>query len=516
MNPDFSKHWDKLKKQANNQSIKDIQAHFADDSNRTQSLSFETHDVFVDFSKNWITPAIFSQLISLAHEAGLKNKITALFAGDTINSSEKKPAAHTAQRKTNASSCIQADREKMLKVAQNYRQGIYKTAFGKKVKTIINIGIGGSYLGPKLAVMALSNIQTTNDIKVLFYPSVDDAALTYLLQNSDLTQTLFCVSSKSLGTIETLTNTKTILHLLKALPHYQPDEKNQSFVVATTNFKKAKELSIPETHILPFDADTGGRFSVWSSIGFPVLMAIGTEQFLDFLAGAEKMDDHFQQTEFQKNMPVLMALLSIWYRNFLDLPAYAIIPYDVRLKNLPAWLQQLMMESNGKMVDKNGETLDISTSPWVFGDHGQLSQHAFFQTFHQGNDILPIDFIGVLEKDSNNQNFLLINMLAQSAALMNGNETQNKQNLCPGNRPSTTILLKDLSPHSLGQLLALYEHMIFVQSVIWNINCFDQPGVELGKNIAKSIVTHLKDNTLGEVELDNSTKQLLKRVLNRE
>jgi len=513
MNPDFSDQWDKLKHIASNHDIRDIQGLFAIDTNRNQNLSFEAHDIFIDFSKNWMTADLFSQLITLANEAQLKNKIEALFAGKPINISEKKPAAHTSQRKLKATEKIVQDREKMFFIAENYFSGVYKTAFNKKVKTVVNIGIGGSYLGPKLAVQALSDLQTSNDIKVLFFPSVDDVALVSLLQNCDLTSTLFCVSSKSLGTIETISNKKTILDLLKNITDYNPSSANQSFVVATTNQDKAKELAIPSSHIMPFDHATGGRFSVWSSIGFPVLMAIGREKFLQFLAGAECMDEHFAQTDFQHNIPVLMALLSVWYRNFIDLPAYAVIPYDVRLRNLPAWLQQLMMESNGKMIDQNGRNLDISTSPWVFGDHGQLSQHAFFQTFHQGNDILPIDFIGVIDKNSENQNFLLINMLAQSAALMNGNKSNNIQNLCPGNRPSTTILLKELTPSSLGQLLAMYEHMIFVQSVIWNINCFDQPGVELGKNIAKNIVSHLKDGTLGDINLDKSTKQLLNRVL---
>jgi glucose-6-phosphate isomerase len=245
-------------------------------------------------------------------------------------------------------------------------------------------------------------------------------------------------------------------------------------------------------------------------------MAIGKQEFLAFLAGAEKIDQHFLNTQLDKNIPVIMALISIWYRNFMKLSAYAVIPYDVRLRNLPAWLQQLMMESNGKMLDMNGNQLDISTSPWLFGDHGQLSQHAFFQAFHQGKDILPIDFIGVMGEKCDAQDFLLVNMLAQSAALMDGNESGTKQCYCPGNRPSTTFLLKKLSADTLGQLLALYEHMIFVQSVIWNINCFDQPGVELGKKIARNIVEHMQSDSIQQMQLDQSTQQLLTRVLNND
>jgi glucose-6-phosphate isomerase len=513
MNPKFSKTWAKLQNLSEDVALKDLQLMFVNNPVRSKELSFEMGDIFIDFSKNWVNEEVVSGLVQLVQEAGLKDKINALFAGKRINTSENKPATHTAQRKAQASAQILADRNKMFSIANNYTSGNWRTAFGHKVCYVVNIGIGGSYLGPKLAIQALTELQTNNNIKVLFYPSVDDCALKSIMDTIDLTKTLFCISSKSLGTIETITNTNTILHILENMRGYKPSATNRSFVVATTNFDKAADLSIPETHVMPFDNATGGRFSVWSSIGFPVLMAIGEEKFKEFLAGAEKMDEHFYHEKLESNLPVLMGVVSIWYRSFMDLPAYAVIPYDVRLQNMPAWLQQLMMESNGKMVDVDGNRIEMSTAPWVFGGHGQLSQHAFFQAFHQGNDVLPIDFIGVLDKGSESQNFLLINMLAQSSALMNGNDDGDKQSFCPGNRPSTTLLLKTLSASSLGQLLALYEHMIFVQSVLWNINCFDQPGVELGKQIAKQIVQHMNNDSLEQIHLDKSTSQLLARVL---
>lgn len=516
MNEEFLEQWSKLEDLSRDTSIKNLHNHFKTDSKRAQKHSYEIADIFVDFSKNWINATVLQELISLAKSANLNSKISAMFAGENVNITETKPATHTAQRKAQPSDQMQADRDKMYAVADEYRRGKWKTAFNKRVKAVVNIGIGGSYLGPKLAIQALTELQTKSDIKILFYPSVDDASLKRILQFIDVTETLFCISSKSLGTIETIRNTQTITKLLEKIPEYQPKPHNQSFVVATAHLLKAQEMGFIQSHIMPFDAATGGRFSVWSSIGFPLLMGIGKTKFEAFLKGAEMIDNHFETSELENNIPVLMALISIWYRNFMNLSSYAIIPYDARLKNLPAWLQQLMMESNGKNLNSNGEHIEISTSPLLFGGHGQLSQHAFFQAFHQGHDVLPIDFIGVLDKNSEAQNFLLINMLAQSAALMTGNHEGEKMSYCEGNRPSTTILLKELTASSLGQLLALYEHMIYVQSVIWNINCFDQPGVELGKRMARKIGDYMHEGKLHKINLDQSTQAILKRVLDND
>ncbi len=513
MNQNFSDQWQKLKRLANDESIKDLQGLFSNDTNRVKMFSHEYKDIYVDFSKNWINQDVLNHLLALAKHANLDKKIQALFSGAKINVSENKPATHTAQRKIPLSESMQHDRDKMFEVAKNYASGKWKSAFNNKIKTVVNIGIGGSYLGPKVAIQALTDLQINSHVQVLYFASVDDVRLLSILKSIDIKSTLFCLSSKSLGTIETLKNTESLLTVLNGTKGYNPKGTNHSFVAATANCEKAISLGIPESHIMPFDTATGGRFSVWSAIGFPLLMAIGEVRFLEFLSGAETMDQHFEKTGFDKNIPILMAMVSIWYRNFMHLSAYAVIPYDANLKHLPAWLQQLMMESNGKMHDVNGEQLTISTSPWLFGDHGQLSQHAFFQAFHQGKDVLPIDFIGVIGEHTDAKNYLLINMMSQAAALMNGSDDTHDEFNCPGNRPSTTLLLNKLTASSLGQLLALYEHMIFVQSVIWNINCFDQPGVELGKKIAREIVEHIQDDTLKDVRLDPSTQQLLERAL---
>ncbi|VAW41856.1 Glucose-6-phosphate isomerase, partial [hydrothermal vent metagenome] len=516
MNQRFLEQWLKLEQDAKNSQFKDLQSLFACDSQRLEQLSFTAGDIFIDFSKNWLTHNVLSKLLKLAKFANLTDKINALFNDSTSDGCENKVAGHINQRKFNCPVKTASDRNKMFAIARKYTTGQWCSAFGKQINTIVNIGIGGSYLGPKLAVEALTELQTNNLTKILFYPSIDLVVLQSILQNIDLTTTLFCISSKSLGTTETNRNTATIIELLNNTDGYQPTTTNQSLVVATASFAKATQLNIPASHIMLFDNAIGGRFSVWSSIGFPLLMAIGEQKFIEFLAGAEKMDQHFHNTKLDNNIPVIMALISIWYRNFMCLPAYAVIPYDARLQSLPAWLQQLMMESNGKMHDVHGENLTCSSSPWLFGDHGQLSQHAFFQAFHQGTDVLPIDFIGVMNKNDSRQDFLLINMLAQSAALMSGSHSGQKISHCPGNRPSTTLLLTHLSASSLGQLLALYEHMIFVQATIWNINCFDQPGVELGKQIARNIVKHMEQGSLNQMHLDESTKKLLSRVINNE
>ena len=516
MNPKFTKQWKNLEKLGKDSSFRDLQELFASNPERTEQFSFTFDELYFDFSKNWLTTQILDELKNLATSAHLKEKINSLFAGDIVNQSENKPASHVITRKTESPNDFKNHREIMFNIADKYLSGEWLSGFGKKIKNVVNIGIGGSYLGPRLAIDALSNQQTKNDIKVYYFASVDTSNLQSILQNINIAETLFCISSKSLGTIETKKNTKSIIKLLNSYEDYQPDKIKQSLVIATTNIEKAKELGVPESHIMPFDNSIGGRFSVWSSIGFPLLMAIGKSNFNNFLAGAEHTDNHFQNTPFHENIPVIMALMSIWYRNFVNLPAYAVIPYDSRLSNISAWMQQLMMESNGKMVDNNGDIVDYSTSPFIFGEHGQLSQHAFFQAFHQGKDSLPIDFIGVMEKGDRNQTFLLANMLAQSAALLRGNRSEKNSNSCPGNRPSTVILMKKLTPFTLGQLLAVYEHMVYTQAVIWNINCFDQPGVELGKKLACEIVNQIENSISPTMEMDPSTKNLLNKVLNNE
>lgn len=495
--------------------------HIIHDEARLQALTLQCGDLYLDCSKNWLSLTALEQLVQLANESQLSQKIKDLFAQKAVNSSENKAASHTTLRDQNNPKRKQ-NLDRMHHLAVQIKQGDIKSAFGKPIKQLVNIGIGGSYLGPRLAVEALTNLQSESHIPVHFAASVDDSLINQLFQSIDIEHTLFCISSKSFGTAETLMNAQAVLDKLQQIPGHQPDDMRTSLMAITAKPKRAMSLGINPSMILPFEDTIGGRFSLWSSIGFPIVLAAGEHAFEQLLDGAELMDKHFIESPFENNMPVMLALIGIWYRNFIGLSGYACLPYDARLRCFPKWLQQLMMESTGKMHNNQGEEIDYPTSPWVFGDHGQLSQHAFFQAFHQGLDALPMDFIGVLDHDSPSQRFLLFNMIAQGAALMSGEQhsenASKKQAMhdCPGNKPSTTLLMNSMNPKAVGQLLAMYEHMIYAQSVIWNINCFDQPGVELGKKLAKRIEQHVAENHLDDLPLDPSTHKLIKKVMNHE
>lgn len=502
--------WNRLKSLAEKSRYRNLRS-LIKNKERFAALNFEHQSIHLDCSKNWLDQTVLEELCELASVSGLSTKIEQLFAQQVVNHSEDQAAGHTALRDSKHRSHAH-NLNTMFALADQIQSGAIKTAFGKKVKQLVNIGIGGSYLGPRLVIEALTDLQAHSRVSVHFIASVDDSLLEQMFQSIDLEHSLFCINSKSFGTAETLINAKTVIEKLSSLDHYQPSDNAGSLMAITANPQKAVELGIAESMILPFEKTIGGRFSLWSSTGFPIVLAAGKQAFTELLSGAESMDQHFRNTPFNRNMPVIMALLSIWYRNFIGLSAYACLPYDARLRCFPKWLQQLMMESNGKMHNNQGAVIDHPTTPWVFGDHGQLSQHAFFQAFHQGLDALPMDFVGVIEKGSDNQKFLLYNMIAQTAALMQGSQQEQEMHHCPGNKPSTTLLLKQMSPSAVGQLLSLYEHMIFTQSVIWNINCFDQPGVELGKKMANRIEQHVQHNTLQDLNLDPSSEQLIKQV----
>ncbi|WP_223787503.1 glucose-6-phosphate isomerase [Marinicella meishanensis] len=503
--------WDRLTELASQDAIKDL-ASLWQKPNRHQALVFEHDNIYLDLSKNWLDEEALAALCDLASHANLQAAIEQLFNGDVVNTTDQLPATHTTLRDPDHPN-YQDNIQSIFGLADRVLAGDIKTGFGQPVKQLVNIGIGGSYLGPRLVVEALTELQSESRIPIFFAASVDDSLLNQLFNSIDIEHCLFCISSKSFSTVETLMNARAIHAKLKNIPSYAPNDQQSSLMAITANQQRALEAGIPPHMILLFDESIGGRFSLWSAIGFPIVLAAGKQKFLDLLAGAHAMDLHYRQQEFAHNIPVLMALMSIWYRNFIGLSAYSCLPYDARLRSLPKWLQQLMMESAGKMHNVNGDVINYPTTPWVFGDHGQLSQHAFFQAFHQGIDALPLDFIGVLEHKSPSQDFLLFNLIAQGAALMQGKEEDHSMKGCPGNKPSTTLLLKNLSARSVGQLLAMYEHMIYTQAVIWNINCFDQPGVELGKSIARDIQQHVENNTLNEMALDPSTLALIKKVM---
>jgi glucose-6-phosphate isomerase len=506
--------WIQLKEKAKQADVSNL-SKLWQEPNRHQSLTFECGELYLDLSKNWIDQETLTLLTELADHANLSTAIEKLFEEEIVNTTDQLPATHTTLREPNHVN-YKKNTDVIFKLAEQVAAGNIKSAFGKPIKQLVNIGIGGSYLGPRLVVEAITELQSESLIPVYFAASVDDSLINQLFMSIDIEHTLFCISSKSFSTVETLMNARAVENKLKAIKGYHPDDTQSSLMAITANQKRAREAGIPEQMILPFDGSIGGRFSLWSAIGFPIVLAAGKDKFLALLDGANQMDQHFRQAPFDKNLPVLMALLTIWYRNFIGLDAYSCLPYDARLRSLPKWLQQLMMESTGKMHNVNGEVITYPTTPWVFGDHGQLSQHAFFQAFHQGVDALPLDFIGVLEKDSSSQNFLLFNLIAQGAALMQGKEEDHSMKGCPGNKPSTTLLLKNMSAQSIGQLLAMYEHMVYALSVIWNINCFDQPGVELGKAIARDIQEHVENNTLNDMALDPSTMALIKKVMEQE
>ncbi len=502
--------WQKLTELAQQAERKKLN-HLWQNPNHHQSMVFEFEDLYLDLSKNWLDKEAMNALCQLAEQAKLRPAIEDMFNGRIVNTTDQLPATHTELRDPNNPN-YKHNVQNLFTLADQVTSGQVKTAFGKQVKQLVNIGIGGSYLGPRLVVEALTELQSESHIPVYFAASVDDSLINQLFKSIDIEHSLFCISSKSFSTVETLMNARAIQTKLKQIQGYQPDQQQSSLMAITANTNRALEVGIPEHMILPFDSSIGGRFSLWSSIGFPIVLAAGKDQFKALLAGAHLMDQHYQQQPFESNLPVLMALVSIWYRNFIGLSAYSCLPYDARLRSLPKWLQQLMMESTGKMHNVDGKVIDYPTSPWVFGDHGQLSQHAFFQAFHQGVDALPLDFIGVLEHNSPSQDFLLFNLIAQGAALMQGKEEDHSMKGCPGNKPSTTLLLRNMSAKSVGQLLAMYEHMIYTQSVIWNINCFDQPGVELGKAIARDIQEHVENDSLNAMALDPSTMALIKKV----
>ena len=499
-----------LTKAAASPHIKDLQQLWSQNPDRHQQLTLETNALYLDLSKNWIDHEVVNLLQHLADSCRLKQAINNLLNGEVVNQTDQTAAGHTTLRDPKHPD-YQSNLKAMFDLADRITDGHIKTAFGKPVKQWVNIGIGGSYLGPRLVVEALTELQSESRIPVYFAASVDDSLIKQLFQTIDIEHCLFCISSKSFGTVETLMNARAIEKKLTSKPGYNPRPGHSSLMAITANTDKARQLGIPDDMILSFDNSIGGRFSLWSAIGFPILMAAGKSSFKQLLAGAHEMDVHFREAPLQQNLPVMMALLAVWYRNYMHLSAYGCLPYDARLRCLPQWLQQLMMESTGKMHNNSGQVIDYATAPWVFGDHGQLSQHAFFQAFHQGLDALPLDFIGVID-DSPNQQFLLFNMFAQGAALMQGKQEDHTMSGCPGNKPSTTLLLKRMDANAIGQLLAMYEHMVYSQSVIWDINCFDQPGVELGKSMAHTIQEYALSGSLKQLDLDPSTVSLINQV----
>ena len=517
----FNTAWQKLEKHF--QEISD--AHMCDlfrkDHERTDDFTLKLNDITVDYSKHRITRKTLDLLLSLATESGIQDAIDALFTGQKVNTTEQRSALHTALR-TPAEQPVYIDDENIsLQVhhalkhigtfVEKLRAGVLKGSTGKSIDTLVNLGIGGSYLGPNLAIEALMPYSDLL-IKIHFVANIDPAVIEHVLSESDPETTLFCLSSKSFTTNETLTNALTAKQWLESRGCH---DISRHFIAVSANKTAAEDFGIRPDYFFPIWDWVGGRYSLWSSIGLPVAVSIGMDNFLELLAGARDMDEHFLSSPLESNIPVILGMLDIWYINFFNTETQAIIPYDNSLSLLPDYLSQLVMESNGKNIDRNGAEVGYKTAPIIWGGVGTNVQHAFFQLLHQGTRLVPVDFLAVINSQTSNveqQKLLLANCLAQSEALMMGNLNE-CSDIKPyqriyGNKPSTTILCKELNPRVLGSLLALYEHRTYVQGHLWNINSFDQWGVELGKKLASTITEELNGKEI-DSEHDASTKKLI-------
>ena len=494
----------------------DARAAFASDSSRFAAFSQEAPHVFADLSKNLLDARTESLLLQLARECGVEAQRAAMFSGRAFNSTENRAVLHVSLRKT-AGSRVDTAAAATENVASEVRQ-VQPTlaamlAFAEQVRAdaaitdVVNIGIGGSDLGPQMAVLALDEFARSGK-RMHFVSNVDGHELAAVLRQLKPQGTLFLVASKTFTTVETMINARSAREWFTA---NGGRDVARHFAALTTSVAAAREFVIETT--FPFWDWVGGRYSMWSAIGLPIAIAIGAQGFRDLLAGAHAMDEHFVTAPLERNLPLRLALLDVWYRDFHGFTSRCVAPYHSALRRLPAYLEQLEMESNGKRVDRQGRTVPFGTSPVVWGEPGTNGQHAFFQMLHQGTDVIPVEFIAVREVAHSlggHHEQLLANALAQAQALMQGKADAGGHRDFPGNRPSTFLLLDRLDPASLGALVALYEHRVFCAGAIWGINSFDQWGVELGKVLAKDLVGRLASgDTAG---LDGSTAGLLKRL----
>ncbi len=519
---------------------------FRADPNRFENFSARLDDLIYDYSKNRVTAATMAHLLTLARAAHVEARRDALFAGRMVNVTEGRAALHMALRNfsgrpvhvdgENVMPAVLSERQKVLAFARAVREGTIKGAGGHRLTDIVNIGIGGSDLGPAMAARALSPFAQAG-LKAHFVSNVDGADIADTLAGLDPARTLFIVASKTFTTQETMANAASArAWLVGALGE---NAVGDHFCAVSTRLDKVAAFGVKPDRVFGFWDWVGGRYSMWSSIGLSLAIAIGPEHFEDFLRGGHDVDLHFQEAPLSENIPALMALIGVWHRNIWGFATQAVIPYDQRLVRFPAYLQQLDMESNGKTTTLANEASLYATGPIVFGEPGTNSQHAFFQLIHQGTEIVPVDFLVAAEPtkaDRSHHNLLFANCLAQSEALMRGRSREEVktilksqglareeiEKLAPhkvfsGDRPSSVLLYKSLTPRTLGRLVALYEHKVFVQSVIWDINPFDQWGVELGKELCGRLAPLVEDDKAGLESLDGSTAGLIaaKRALRR-
>ena len=523
--------------EAKNWQVRDL---FAQDPARFDRLSIEAAGLFLDYSKNIVDDQTMSLLFALARNTRVEAQRDAMFVGDKVNRTEQRAVLHTALRKPRSEKLlldgkdiipdIHAVLDRMGAFAERVRYGEWRGFDGREITDIVNIGIGGSYLGPKMTCQALRSFGHPR-LVMHFVSNVDGHDLAALLPRIDPATTLFIIASKGFNTSETMTNAQSARAWF--LQHANAKDLPQHFVAVSTHLDLVTEFGIAAENMFPFWDWVGGRYSVWSAIGLALAISIGIDNFREFLAGAHAMDQHFQQAPLEKNLPVILALTGIWNRNFLGSTSISIAPYHQDLRLFPGYLQQLEMESNGKRVKVDGSPVEVATCPVIWGDVGTNGQHAYFQLLHQGSDLIAVDFIAALKPShtlESHQVLLLANCFAQSEAFMRGKKADEVRadmqaqglpadsieqllphRTFPGNRPSNTILMDALTPATLGALIALYEHKVFVQGVIWGINSFDQWGVELGKLLAQNIAAELAQQAQ-PAQHDSSTNGLIARA----
>jgi glucose-6-phosphate isomerase len=507
---------------------------FAEDPGRGERMTVEGAGLFLDYSKNRITNETLSLLLQLAEESGLRRRIDAMFSGEKINITEKRAVLHVALRAPsdqtmkvdgeNVVPGVHAVLDKMTDFANRVRSGEWKGHTGKQIRHVVNIGIGGSDLGPVMAYEGLKHY-SNRSMTFRFVSNVDGNDFAEAVQDLDPTETLFIVSSKTFTTLETMTNAHSARNWLVQGLGGDQSSVAKHFVAVSTNAGEVSKFGIDTANMFGFWDWVGGRYSMDSAIGLSTMLAIGPDHFSSLLHGFHEMDEHFRTTPFERNLPVLMALLGIWYNNFFGAHTVAVLPYEQYLKRFPAYLQQLTMESNGKHVTLAGATVNYATGPVYWGEPGTNGQHSFYQLIHQGTDLIPCDFIAfsqTLNKLGPHHDILIANVFAQAEALAFGKTAEQVASegtpdwLVPhrvfeGNRPSNTILIDRLTPGVLGKLVALYEHSVFTQGTIWQINSFDQWGVELGKALAQRIIPELETPADPELNHDSSTNNLIRR-----
>jgi glucose-6-phosphate isomerase len=507
---------------------------FKGDPGRGERMSVEAVGLFLDYSKNRVTEETIRLLVQLAEESNLSGRIDAMFRGEEINVTENRSVLHVALRMPRGASIVvggvnvveqvHAVLDKMAEFSNRVRNGTWKGHTGKPIRNVVNIGIGGSDLGPVMAYEALK-YYSRRDMIFRFVSNVDGADFVEAVRDLDPEETLFIISSKTFTTLETMTNAQSARGW--CLGHFGGDVKAvaKHFVAVSTNDRAVAEFGVDTANMFEFWDWVGGRYSMGSAIGLSTMLAIGPDHFRSMLDGFHQMDEHFRSAPFDRNLPVLMALLAVWYNNFFGAETLAVLPYDQYLKRFPAYLQQLTMESNGKRVTLDGMDVDYQTGPIYWGEPGTNGQHSFYQLIHQGTKLIPCDFIAFgrsLNPLGRHHEMLLANVFAQSEALAFGKTSEQVKaegtpdwlvphRVFEGNRPSTTILAEGLTPETLGRLVALYEHNVFAQGTIWTVNSFDQWGVELGKVLAQRILQELESDADPDLFHDGSTNALVNR-----